>query len=90
MNHSQASQSSPVRSISKKGKKTGLDWTLKLYLLPIANFCTPIILSRPYPADDIPYSPQRHHITATNVSFYSYTSRYCALNSAPAEYYLSY
>ena len=30
MNHSQASQSSPVQSSSKKGKKTGLDWTFKL------------------------------------------------------------
>ena len=31
-NHPQASQSSPVRFSSKKGKKTGLDQTFKLYM----------------------------------------------------------
>ena len=50
MNHSQASKSGPVRSSSKKGKKTGLDWTFKLYLrymgsstkittLPVCQLC---------------------------------------------------
>jgi len=80
MNRSQASQSSPVWSISKKGKRTGPDWTLKLYAcqpcstlftLHMPVYCTLLLSCLPFNWHDLLYVPCTCRIT---IQWWIYTA----------------